>query len=294
MKTTRFLSWAAAGMMAAAAGLVGCGDAEQPEAPATEATLLVDKTSIAAAIAEGSYTIAVTSDSAWTAAVSATWCTLSPSSGSGSDTVTVSVAENLDTAPRSALITLTSGTREKEITVNQAASERWRENFTADADSIGNRKPITDGISGTITSTGGSDYRVRSMGGTWWMIQNANKEVSGCTYNTVDRGQYGRLYSWNCASAACPPGWNLPVDDDFNALSSWLTSNDKWSEWSSGFSLAGFGYDGSYGGYQGAYGYWWNGRISLRNWYVESGSAKGTTYATTDHSEFSVRCCKVQ
>jgi hypothetical protein len=79
-------------------------------------------------------------------------------------------------------------------------AQRLQEGFTVNAASIG--KPAADGISGTITKTGGSNYRVRSMNGTWWMIQNADKPLTSsddCTYPSIDRGEYGHLYSWTCA-----------------------------------------------------------------------------------------------
>jgi uncharacterized protein (TIGR02145 family) len=33
---------------------------------------------------------------------------------------------------------------------------------------------------------------------------------------------YGVLYNWSAAKAACPPGWHLPSDDEWTALTTWL------------------------------------------------------------------------
>ncbi|MDR1342161.1 MAG: hypothetical protein LBK18_02770 [Prevotellaceae bacterium] len=87
-------------------------------------TLSVDKTDIAADNAAGSYAVAVTANVAWTAAVdddAATWCTLSPTSASGNDTVAVSVAASTDLAPRTATITFTADTMIRSVTLTQAA-----------------------------------------------------------------------------------------------------------------------------------------------------------------------------
>jgi uncharacterized protein (TIGR02145 family) len=215
---------------------------------------------------------------------------MSSASGTGNGTVTVNVVANSSVQCRTAAtVTFTSGTLTQRITVNQASINST---FTIDAANIGT--PAADGVLGTITNTGGSNYGVRSMGSTWWMVQNADKQVYGCTYNTIDSAEYGLLYSWNCASLACPPGWSLPTDADFTALSSWLTSNGKWSEWNTGSSLAGYGNNGSYNGNQGSNGNWWSSSSSLRYWSVNSGSTSGNFVASYSSLSFSVRCRKSQ
>ena len=87
--------------------------------------LAVDKTTIPAAIAAATYSIGVTSNSTWTATVNsgATWCTVSPASGSGDGTVNVSVTANSIMASRSATVTFTSGTLTHTTTVTQAAGD---------------------------------------------------------------------------------------------------------------------------------------------------------------------------
>jgi uncharacterized protein (TIGR02145 family) len=167
------------------------------------------------------------------------------------------------------------------------------EGFTVDAASIG--RPAADGVSGIITNTGGTGYRVRSMGGVWWMIDNANKSVSsGCSYSSIDRASYGHLYSWDCAKRACPPGWSLPTDEDFHTLTDWLSAHSKWREWNSGSSLAGYGNGGSYYGSQGSDGLWWSSSSSSRYWLVGSGSTSGNFYTNGSSGSFSVRCRKSQ
>jgi uncharacterized protein (TIGR02145 family) len=169
-----------------------------------------------------------------------------------------------------------------------------QEGFKVAANAIG--KPAADGISGTITGTGSNYYRVRSMGGVWWMIQNADKPVSnGCTYSSISMDSFGRLYSFSCAAQACPDGWFLPTDDDFRELEYWLKEHpDKWGEWNAGSSLAGYGLNGSYYGNQGSGGRWWSSSSSGRYWGVYSGSASGNFNTGGSFYSFSVRCRKSQ
>jgi uncharacterized protein (TIGR02145 family) len=168
------------------------------------------------------------------------------------------------------------------------------EGFTVDAADIG---VAADSVSGTITGTGSSDYRVRSMGGTWWMLQNADKPLTaaddGCTYSSLDRAEYGQLYSWSCASSACPPGWALPTNADVTALATWLTSHSMWSEWNSGFAAAGFGNNGSYEAKQDVRSYWWRSSEN-KGWYVDTSATTGTFNTTVSSYSFSVRCRKIQ
>jgi uncharacterized protein (TIGR02145 family) len=192
------------------------------------------------------------------------------------------------------LVAEMGGSAAPQRTGSSRSSSTLQNGFTVDAASIG--KPSADGISGIITGTGGTSYKVRSIGGAWWMIQNANKPLSssGCTHRSIDRGPYGQLYSWDCASQACPPGWSLPTDDEFSALSIWLTDGNLWREWNSGHSLAGRGNDGRYNGYQGSVGYWWSSSSSVRHWYVHSGNTSGNLYTDSSSYSFSVRCRKSQ
>ena len=66
---------------------------------------------------------------AWNATVAAqgdtqNWCTINPSSGFAGDVnATITVAENTGESPRSATVTITCGTKNVSITVNQAAAD---------------------------------------------------------------------------------------------------------------------------------------------------------------------------
>lgn len=66
----------------------------------------------------------------------------------------------------------------------------------------------------------GKTYLYTTIGGTDWMRQNLAWEGSGAPY--MDCGAmsdiFGRYYTWEEASTACPEGWRLPSDEDWTAL----------------------------------------------------------------------------
>ncbi|GHT72305.1 hypothetical protein FACS189456_0430 [Bacteroidia bacterium] len=190
-----------------------------------------------------------------------------------------------------------TGTRSvgKRVVINKSKCI-LQQGFTIDAAAIGNYTPAADSISGTITHTGGSDYAVRRTGNVWWMIQNANKALNtGCT--SIDRDTFGHLYSWDCAQNACPPGWSLPTDADFAALSDWLTDHDKWSEWNSGLALAGNARDTCSAGCilfdgKGSFGYWWSKSSNNKYWRVWKDATGGGSFVYDSRYSVSVRCRK--
>jgi uncharacterized protein (TIGR02145 family) len=85
----------------------------------------VSPTSITALVGANTYPVSVMTlepATTWTAAVtpaSATWCTLTPASGTGNGTMTVNVAENTSGASRAATVTVTSGETVKTVVVTQ-------------------------------------------------------------------------------------------------------------------------------------------------------------------------------
>ena len=86
--------------------------------------LIVDKISIAATVAAGTYFIAVSSNNDWTAVVeNVGWCTLENNTGSGDGMITVNIAENTGYSMRCIIIKITSGSLTKIVSVSQWNAE---------------------------------------------------------------------------------------------------------------------------------------------------------------------------
>ena len=142
-----------------------------------------------------------------------------------------------------------------------------------------------DGNSGTFTdSRDDKTYKWVKVGSQVWMAENLNFAAEGsvCYYNTESYcGTYGRLYNWHAAMSACPEGWHLPSDAEWevlvkyadpNATGDWdnisarhLKAASGWTADGKNLDAYGFsalpGGSGSYNGYfgnEGNFGLWWS------------------------------------
>ncbi len=68
----------------------------------------------------------------------------------------------------------------------------------------------------------GKEYQIVKIGDVWWMAENLNFESRDGSWCYDDDpmicNKYGRLYSWEVAVKACPDGWHLPSDEEWQEL----------------------------------------------------------------------------
>jgi len=71
-------------------------------------------------------------------------------------------------------------------------------------------------------SRDGKKYPVKTYGNQVWLVQNLDYQTPGCLVFENNPGKYpsefGKLYSYQEAVNACPPGWRLPSDEDWKIL----------------------------------------------------------------------------
>jgi len=124
----------------------------------------------------------------------------------------------------------------------------------------------------------GKVYRTVMIGNQVWIAKNLNFDCpnSKCYSNDPKNAEiYGRLYDWETAKKACPPGWHLPSNEEWQTLVDFaggeeiagkrLKAKNGWNENGNGTDEFGFsalpgGHDSSYGGFDlvGNSGYWWS------------------------------------
>ena len=159
------------------------------------------------------------------------------------------------------------------------------DNYWVDASIIDEFRPNNDS-GNTVTDFDGNVYSTVKIGDQWWMAENLKTThmsdgsiLSGVyAYNDDENNvaDYGRLYTWQAALNASPPGWHLPSDEEWDELINTVGSNpaDKLRDGgSTGFNakLGGLRTDSGEYGYLGAIGIYWtsfqtdatHGRVKL-------------------------------
>ena len=106
-------------------------------------------------------------------------------------------------------------------------------------------------------------------------------------------GARGYYYTWTQAANACPTGYHLPNETEWNNLKSYIngvtaTSEQK-SFWISGSALAGC-YDGSAWNVWGSYGAWWSSGATHQLFDADASGMNGPY--TESNYYFSVLCVK--
>ena len=180
-----------------------------------------------------------------------------------------------------------------------------------------------------IDSRDGKEYRTVTIGDQVWFAENLDyKPYAGsCTYqNDISMSaKYGRLYTWEAAHEACPSGWHLPDEQEWQDLEfaigldtseldeiGWrgtregneLKSKDSWDQDGNGSDAFGFsampaGFGDCRGGFGslGRFAYFWSSteydnqkKAWIRKLYYPTGTIGRSSYNKS--YGFSVRCVK--
>jgi len=182
----------------------------------------------------------------------------------------------------------------------------------------------------------GKTYITVKLGNQTWMAENLSYEAKGSicygeggkAFNPETKKhdipisnseiqancqKYGRLYNWKTAKSACPNGWRLPSDAEWDVLvdladnsseegegaGNMLKASNGWSEEGNGVDAAGFSAlpggrlkDGRFGDI-GKHGYWWSSSESSNSKaYSWNMSYRTHVYKNNDDKGFlfSIRC----
>ena len=190
--------------------------------------------------------------------------------------------------------------------------------FTFSCDSGGGDDGGGGGYTGCSGGGSGStctDFKTKKIGEQTWMAENLNCDVGVSKCYADDPAccaKYGRLYDWSTALTACPSGWHLPSNAEWDALmtavggsgtaGTKLKATSGWNDDGNGtddyeFSALPGGNGNSGGGSfsnVGYYGRWWSATEGLSDYAIIRYMDYSGSYVRTDYGGesylFSVRC----
>jgi uncharacterized protein (TIGR02145 family) len=158
-------------------------------------------------------------------------------------------------------------------------------------------------------------YKTVVVGTQTWMAENLNFNAPGSKCYGVDNAPincntYGRLYNLETAKAACPSGWKLPSEKDWETLiaavggvsvaGTRLKAESGWNNNGNGTNVVGF--SALPGGYEffesnfslfydmGTMGYWWSSGGT--NWVMANSFGFVHKMERSSSVLLSVRCLK--
>lgn len=155
------------------------------------------------------------------------WITLSKSSGSGNDTVTVTAARNVGTAPRSGAITVRSGSISKIVTVSQEGSQSHLEWLSQPLWEVNFGKQNFDYDSSQVQIKNLSDaYNLESVTADVFQINGEEQQTPTPTINHFDNDNSGmeismRIDSYDNANKIANVTFSLKITD-YALLQKWF------------------------------------------------------------------------
>ena len=117
-----------------------------------------------------------------------------------------------------------------------------------------------------IDNRDGKNYKFVIIGSQTWMAENLNYEMESSYCDKDSRcTKYGRFYTWGAAMKACPDGWHLPTQIEWNTLFSAVGGNSiagkmlkSVNDWKSGSGNDAFGFSAQPAGNTEMEGYLYN------------------------------------
>lgn len=156
-------------------------------------------------------------------------------------------------------------------------------------------------------------YRTVKIADRIWMADNLNYNAPGSTCYREDEDNcmvYGRLYTWEAAKSACPAGFHLPTNEEFESL--WkaaggdfnagylIKANYGWSGETNGNDSLKFGampagnmFDDETYGNENKFAFFWSADTEgdkASVWYLSSKSMGFSYMMKPKKFGFSVRC----